>query len=64
MTCVSITHISSNDLYENCKNGIDALRNNFSYMLFIIIITLGVIDIIAIFRYFYFRKKYHIHVYY
>ncbi len=63
MTCVFITCINSNDLYENCKNGIDALRKNFSYTLFIVFITLGVIEIITIFRYFYFRKKYHIHVY-
>jgi hypothetical protein len=63
MICVSIIHINSNDLYGNSKNGIDTLRKNFSYMLFIIINKLHVIEVIAIFRYFYFRKKYHFHIY-
>ncbi len=45
MTSVSTVHLSSNDLYENCNNGIDALRKNFSYTLFIIIITLGTLEI-------------------
>ncbi len=63
MTCVSIAHTNSNDLCENCKNSIDALRKNFSHMLFIIIITLSITEIIDIFRYIYFRKKYNIHLY-
>jgi hypothetical protein len=58
-----LQHINSNNLYENCNNGTDAIRKNLSYTLFIIIITLDVLEIIAIFSYFYFRKKYHIHVY-
>ncbi len=59
MSSVSTTNINSNDLYENCNNGIAALRKNLSYSLFIIIIRLGVIEMRAIFSYFYFKKKYH-----
>ncbi len=57
------TLIISNDLYESCNKGVDALRQNLNYTLFIIIITLGILEIIVIFSYFYFTKKYHIHVY-
>jgi hypothetical protein len=63
MSSVSTTHINSNDLYGNCNNGINTLRKNLSYTLFVVIIIFGVIEIIAIIIYFYFRKKYHIHVY-
>ena len=55
--------IVSDQLYENCNKGIDSLRRNFSFTLLVLIITFGVIEIIAIFSYFYFRIKYNIHVY-
>ncbi len=58
-----IETIASDQLYENCNKGIDSLRKNFNYILLALIITFGVIEIIVIFSYFYFRKKYHIHVY-
>jgi hypothetical protein len=40
-----------------------SLRKNFSYTQLALIITFGVIGIIVVFSYFYFRLKYHIHVY-
>jgi len=63
MSSVSTTHINSNDVYENWNKCIDSLRKNFSYALLVIIITFCVMEIIAIFSYFYFRNKYHIRVY-
>jgi hypothetical protein len=63
MTSDSTTNINSNDLNENCIKGIDASRKNFSYTFIIIIITFGVMEIIAIFSYCYIRNKYHIHIF-
>ena len=55
--------INSTPLKKVLEKSIDSLRKNFNYKKVTIIIIFGILEIIAIHNYYYFKNKYHIDVY-